>query len=120
MDVTEIVETLVQNTTESRESSNRPETRPTTFVLKGLAQVPYDKLAPFLTRLSEHAYRIKGFADTDQGVREISIVGKNIHINEWEGVIDNTEIVVISAVGFRMMSIITKAIDAHVKGYIRI
>lgn len=116
----EIVENLTQNKTEDRDSGNRPETRPVTFVLRGLAQTPYEKLELFLAALSEYAYRIKGFAETDWGVKEISIVGRNIHINDWNGRMNPTEIVVISAVGFKMMSIITKAIETYVKGFIRI
>lgn len=120
VDVKELVESLTKNNKEARESSNKVESRPTTFILKGLQQVPYDKLETFLNEIAEHTYRIKGFADTDKGNIEISAVGKNIHLNEWSDTVENTEIVVISSVGFKMMSILTKSIAEHLKGIVRL
>lgn len=103
-----------------RESSNTYESRPTTFVLKGLKQLPYEKLQAFLEQIAGSTYRIKGFADTDRGDIEISAVGNNLYLNEWKQPVEHTEIVVISSIGFKMMSILTNAIDTHLKGYIRI
>lgn len=120
VNVTELVESLKQNDREARESSNKVETRPTTFIVKGLKQLPYEKLETFLKQIADDTYRIKGFADTDKGIVEISAVGKNIHLNEWSEPVENTEIVVISAVGFRMMSILTRSIAEHLKGYVRL
>ena len=120
VDVKELFESLTQNTAEARESSNKIETRPTTFILKGLKQVPYDRLEAFLKDIAGDTYRIKGFADTDRGNIEISAVGSNIHLNEWPDTVERTEIVVISSVGFRMMSILTKCIGEHLKGIIRL
>ncbi|MCB6993571.1 CobW family GTP-binding protein [bacterium 210820-DFI.6.37] len=120
VNVKELVEGLKKNTVEARESSNRAETRPTTFILKGLRQVPYDRLIMFLNEIAKHTYRMKGFADTDKGNIEISTVGNNIHLNEWPNAVDNTEIVVISSVGFKMMSILTRSIAEHLKGFIRL
>lgn len=120
VDVKELVENLKKGNREARESSNKVETRPTTFILKGLQQVPYGKLKIFLEDIAEHTYRIKGFAYTDKGNIEISAVGKNIHLNEWSGAPEKTEIVVISSVGFKMMSILTKSIAENLKGIIRL
>ena len=120
VDIRQLVAEMSVNTAECRDSVNRPETRPTSFVLKGAKKIPFDKLRPFIGQLADYAYRIKGFADTDDGVKEISAVGKNVEISEWNESYEETEIVVISSVGFRMMSIITKAIEDYMKGYIRI
>lgn len=120
VNVAEIVEEMQQNHADARDSSNRPESRPPVFILKGLDTIPYDKLTAFLEALAPHAYRIKGFADTDCGMKEISIVGTNMHISDWDNPDEATEIVVISAEGFKMMSIITGNIAEYVKGFIRI
>lgn len=120
VNVTELVESLKQNDREARESSNKVETRPTTFIVKGLKPLPYEKLESFLKQIADDTYRIKGFADTDRGIVEISAVGKNIHLNEWSEPVENTEIVVISAVGFKMMSILTRSIAEYLKGYVRL
>lgn len=121
VNIRELVESVTRNDVEARDTSNKFETRPTTFILKGLQQVPYEKLQSFLEEIAEHTYRIKGFVDTDRGNREISAVGKNIHVNDWDAPVEKTEIVVISAVSFRIMSILTRAIENNgLKGIIRI
>lgn len=120
VDVREIVDGLTRNKKEARETSNTVESRPTTFILRGMDTVPYDSLKAFLEQIVPDTYRVKGFAQTDQGTIEISAVGKNIHLNPWEEPVDKTEIVVISAVGFKMMSILTKALSGDLKGILRI
>ena len=47
-------------------------------------------------------------------------MGENIHLEPWAGPPEKTEIVVISSVGFRMMSILAKAIDKYLKGIVRL
>ena len=120
VNVKEVVDGLTQNNKEARESSNTVSSRPTTFILKGLKTVPYDQLEIFLKEIVGDTYRIKGFAETDRGNIEISTVGKNIHLNSWEGPVERTEIVVISSVGFRMMSILKKAIRENLQGIVRL
>ncbi len=120
VNVREVVEDLTQNSVQARASSNTMESRPTTFILKGQKVVPYERLETFLQTIAADTYRIKGFVDTDKGNVEVSAVGKNIHLNSWYEPINKTEIVVISAVGFKMMSILTRAIDDHLKGIIRL
>lgn len=116
----ELVEGTRLRNIQERDTSNTYESRPTTFIVKGLKQMPYEKLQAFLEQIAGSTYRIKGFADTDRGEVEISTVGSNIHLNEWKMPVENTEIVVISSVGFKMMSILTSAIETHLKGYVRI
>lgn len=120
INVKEIVNNLKQNIKAARESSNTISSRPTTFVLKGLTIVPYDRLAQFLENIVENTYRVKGFAITDKGNIEVSAVGKNIHLTPWEGTVERTEIVVISSVGFKMMSILAKAIRTYLQDIIRL
>lgn len=120
VNVKEVVDGLSRNTKEARESSNTVSSRPTTFILKGLKTVPYDRLEQFLKSIVEDTYRIKGFVITDKGNIEVSTVGKNIHLNPWDGAVERTEIVVISSVGFKMMSILTKAISEYLQDIVRL
>ena len=120
VDVKEMVESLTRSKRDARETTNKVETRPTTFILKGLKTAPREDLEAFLEEIAEYTYRIKGFAETDQGNLEVSAVGKNIHLEPWPQAIEGTEIVVISAVGFRMMSILTEKIAKRLKGVLRI
>ncbi len=121
VNIRDLVEGIRQNDTAARDSSNTVETRPINFILKGLQTVPYEKLQTFLEDVAVSTYRIKGFAETDRGDREISAVGKHVDINVWNEPLEKTEIVVISAVGFRIMSILTHAIENHgLKGILRV
>lgn len=120
VDILELVEELHQPDREARESSNTPASRPVSFVLRGLDTVPLDKLKDMLEKTCSSAYRIKGFAQTDQGCKSISVVGENIEIEDWP---ENpeTEIVVISSVGISIMSVLTRNIvECGLKGVLRV
>ena len=67
------------------------------------------------------AYRIKGFANTEEGTVYISGVKKNhMEIVQWNEPVKQTEIVVISAVGIRMMSMITSGLKGGLKNILHI
>jgi len=102
--------------TDPRDSTNTVVSRPATFVVKGDKPIPYEELKRFVRSLSPQAYRIKGFALTDRGGIEISGVGNQVEFLPWEEPLRQTDIVVISAVGFKMMSLIIGAIGEPLKG----
>lgn len=116
VDIRKLIERITQRSIDARDSSNTVESRPLSFVLKGIAPVSCEELEAFLKEIVPNAYRIKGFIDTDQGMMEISCVGTNVHVRPWNAAGEQTAIVVISSVGFKMMSILTKAIRNNVKG----
>ncbi len=120
VDMKEIIGNLDKSPAKARETSNTYESRPATFILRGLKQLPYDQMEMFVHEVSKTAFRVKGFAVTDRGTFEVSTVGSNVKIELWDEPLSNTELVVISAVGFKMMSIITTAIDKYLKDYITI
>lgn len=120
VNIEELVEGVRRREIAERETSNTYESRPVTFVVKGVDTLPIEGLKAFLEDIASDTYRIKGFAKTDQGDREISAVGTSIHLNQWDDGVDKTEIVVISSIGFKMMSVITRAIDKNLKGYVRL
>ena len=120
VNVKEVVDGLTQNNKEARESSNTVSSRPTTFILKGLETVPYDRLETSLKEIVGDTYRIKGFAETDKGNIEISTVGKK-HPFEFVGRSCGTDRNRRDFVrGFKMMSILTKAIREHLQGIVRL
>lgn len=120
IDVKEVIDNIKINDSKARDSVNTYESRPATFILKGLKQLPYDDLKEFLETIAKDTYRIKGFADTDHGIIEISAVGENIYLNQWDDEFTGTQIVVISSVGFKMMSILTRTIKTKLDGFLRI
>lgn len=96
------------------ESSNTVESRPKTFTLVADEIVPRKSLEKFLHGLQDGAYRIKGFANTEEGTVYISGVKNHMEIVPWNEPVKQTEIVVISAVGIRMMSMITSGLKGSI------
>lgn len=107
VDIKSIVEHFSPNTASSEETTNTYETRPTTFIVKCDEPIEKEKLIEFIRSISDSSYRIKGFARTDEGTVEVSGVVNNLIVTPWDGD-EETEIVVISSVGIRMMSLITE------------
>jgi G3E family GTPase len=119
-DVMKLTENLMKSGEEARDSVNTVETRPNTFIVKGIGTIPYETLKAFLGDIAGQTYRIKGFAKTDRGGMEVSCVRDNVEIAPWDEDVEETALVVISAVGFKLISSITGAIDNHAKGLLRI
>ena len=122
VDIKAIIDQMGEKSThiDARESSNTWQNRANTFCLCGTKVIPYVQLEAFLNEILASSYRIKGFAVTDQGTKEISTVGMNLHINCWDKPVDNTEIVIISSIGFAMLSRIIRALDTHLKGFLTV
>lgn len=119
IDITELMNHLdpsMAKLADARDSTNTVVSRPATFIVKGDQILPYEELERFVRTISPQAYRVKGFAVTDRGNIEISCVGNHVELLSWEQPISKTDIVVISAVGFKMMSLIIAAIGDRLKG----
>lgn len=102
-----IFNALKDNERPPEESTNTQESRPKTLVLKSNEVLDENSLYDFLEEMGEFTYRIKGFANTNNGTKEISVVGKNVNIVKWAKV-EKTEIVFISSVGIKVVSEISK------------
>ncbi|MFA7660330.1 MAG: GTP-binding protein, partial [Anaerovoracaceae bacterium] len=102
------------------ESSNTVESRPKTFVLTADKTLSRKAMEAFLHDLMEDSYRIKGFANTEDGTLYVSGVRNHMEIVPWEEPAEKTEIVIISAVGIRMMSMITKGLKGELKDILNI
>ncbi len=119
VDITELMNRLdpsLAKLADARDSTNTVVSRPATFIVKGDQILPYEELERFVHAISPQAYRVKGFAATDRGNIEISCVGNQVELLSWDQPISKTDIVVISAVGFKMMSLIIAAIGDRLKG----
>ena len=106
---------------QARESSNSIRNRAASFIVtddKDL--VSRDALQAFLFEIAPDTYRIKGFVRTSEGTVEVSAAGTNITISEWKEPVEQTELVIISAVGIRIVSTITKSAEHHVQGCLRL
>ena len=122
VDVPAIVDRMEKTKThaEARASSNTWQNRANTFNLVGTRTIPYERLEAFLREVTDGSYRIKGFANTTRGTKEVNIVRNNMYLNDWDKPVQTNEIVVISSIGFGMLSRITRALDTHLKGYLEV
>lgn len=111
LDFKEILQRLEPVNMESRESTNTMENRLKTFVLRSNTPVEREMLRRFLGVLAPFAYRMKGFVKTEDGLAEVSAVRERVELRSWEDETAAPNLVVISAVGIRMMSVIAGAIS---------
>ncbi len=116
LNIKEIMAALHPTSFEAQDSTNTFESRPKTFTLTSDQILSRLDLEHFLGEIAEDTYRIKGFALTDKGAVEISCVKEHLSISPWPEKIARSEIVVISAVGIKLLSTITKALDKHLRG----
>lgn len=113
VDFRNMVEELSVPDKAEEESSNTVESRPKTFILTSEETVSKVALEKLIHRISDSSYRIKGFAVTDEGTLYISGVKNHLEIRPWDTEVDKTEIVVISSVGIRMISILTNELKGE-------
>jgi G3E family GTPase len=118
VDAAALLETLSPPGKEARESLNTPVSRPAVFVLRSLAPVERAELEAFLAQIAPHAYRIKGFALTDEGTVEAEGTPGRTLIETYDGPLppEGAALVVISAEGIRLVSRIAKALSGGLKG----
>lgn len=120
VDIKSLVDRIEQNPKASRDSSNTEASKPATFVVKGGEPVTAEQLHAFIDAMMPYAYRIKGFAITDRGVLKVDTVGSQKSLVPWKEAVRRTELLIISKVGFKMISYITKALNENVKGLLRL
>lgn len=111
---------LKQERPEADSSTNTPTSRPSTFTLRSTEVLELERLEAFLRDIAPSTYRIKGFAMTDQGPKEVSAVGAHIRVTDWSVPLTQTELVAISSVGVKLVSIVLAASRAHLDGRMKL
>lgn len=115
LDIPSLFEQVHPLPKEERDSLNTVASRPASFILKAKAVLPQEDLLAFLQQIAGDSYRIKGFLHTEQGEMEVSCVGRHIQIHPWTGEPQADVLVIISAVGIKMLSLITQALGPNLK-----
>ena len=116
VNIKEIVDHFAPNVAGSEDTTNTYESRPTTFIVRADEPVEKEKLIAFIESIADSSYRIKGFAQTkEEGTVEVSGVVNHLIITPWNTE-ENTEIVVISSVGIKMLSLITESAKRILEG----
>lgn len=91
------------------ESTNTQTTRPVTVTLKTEETVSARDLNVFLAAIAPVTYRIKGFCKTEEGPLEVSLVGETCRVEPWPEEVAQTQLVIISSVGVRVVSEVLSA-----------
>lgn len=104
----ELVKTMKSPELVARPSENTWESRPHARILRTEALLDYNVFEEFLNEIKGSTHRIKGFVKTEQGVFEVSSVSDLVVLKPWNKAIEQTEIVLISAVEIRMISDLLK------------
>jgi len=103
-----------------QDSTNTPETRLYSTVLKPKCQVPVEPLRQFVKKLSTNAYRIKGFLPSKNGIIAVNAVGGVLNIDPWTEENPPIGLVIISAIGVGIISRITEAMCDELKGILNL
>lgn len=116
VDIRNIIDGMVALTLkEPVDSTNTVESRLKSVVIRGRESLPFNQLGEFIERIAHASYRIKGFASTDRGPVEVSTSGNHVSLKPWHEAVNETEIVVISAVGIKIISVVADAINLYLK-----
>ncbi|MBR5315910.1 MAG: GTP-binding protein, partial [Firmicutes bacterium] len=116
VDIKDIVDHFSPVVVASEDTSNTYQSRPQTFIVKCKEPVEKEKLIAFINSIADSSYRIKGFANTiEEGTVEVSGVVNHLIVSPWHQE-EETEIVVISSVGIKMLSLITASSNEILEG----
>lgn len=98
---------------ESQDTTNTRENRPKTLVLKTDEIVDYEGLSNFIDDVKDSTFRMKGFVKTEKGLFEVSAVNKQLRISPWDKSNEDTNLVIISSVGIKIISVVTNSWKKH-------
>lgn len=118
LDLTELIDLLTPVSLLAKNSTNTIESRPMAITLSLSDFVEESKLMAFLKKMVQYTYRIKGFVKTDKGLQTISTVGDRISVEPFYGEENSYEIVLISSVGIKLISMIADANRKYLSGKI--
>jgi len=116
LDARALADKLLPTVKEAMNSTNTPESRLYSLILKPQGDIPINALQKFIEKLTAYAYRIKGFLPIDGGIATVNAVGGVINIEPWTGDAPALGLVIISAVGISIVSRITDGLSGELKG----
>lgn len=120
IDIALLVDQLQPAQSEGQESSNTPENRPQTFVVKVLPSITRQQQENFLNSIAPLTFRIKGFVTIGDANYSVSCVRSHVMILPWHSDIPASELVLISAVGIGLIGVLGEGIKTHAPNAIRL
>lgn len=112
VDLKHLVFEVVNSKEMMQETTNEYANRIMTIVLKGEKPITREELEDLVECAVHATYRIKGFADTTEGCVSVSCTMKNINFAPWKEA-EPTNLVFVSAVGIRLISILSEWLQKH-------
>ncbi|SHJ42692.1 GTPase, G3E family [Dethiosulfatibacter aminovorans DSM 17477] len=112
-DIKELLDNLSPVDYESQDTTNTRENRPKTLVLKTDETVDYKGLSNFIDDVKDSTFRMKGFVNTEKGLFEVSAVNSQLRISPWDKSDEDTNLVIISSVGIKIISVVTNSWRKH-------
>jgi G3E family GTPase len=94
---------------ESETTTNTPENKPKTLILTYDGELTKEKLSSFLDRIKKDSYRIKGFFKLEDGWNQIDVVNKIIDYKLTDKGENESQLVIISKVGPKIIKPIFNA-----------
>lgn len=98
---------------ETQDTTNTRENRPKTLVVKTDETVDFKGLNNFINDVTDSAFRMKGFVNTEKGLFEVSAVNSQLRISPWDKSREDTNLVIISSVGIKIISVVTSSWKKH-------
>lgn len=114
--------TMASDPIEDEETTNTVDSRPRSLTLHFIQPLDREKLMVFLSSITSHFFRIKGYLILEGKLFKIDAVNDLIEIREYEHVLtekgsDNlNELVFLSSKGLESISILAQAADNYIAG----
>lgn len=112
-DTQEMLDSFIKLDIDDKESLNTISNRPQTNIIRVGMNSKLENLKGFIDEIVKETYRIKGFVNTDRGNYQVNCVNNTIEINQYEGEVEKYNLVIISKIGIKMISVITNAAHKH-------
>lgn len=90
------------------DTTNTPENRPKTLILTYEGKLTKDKLSQFIDSIKDDCYRVKGFFQLEDGWNQVDVVGKRIDYKLTDKGEKNSQLVIISKIGPKIIRPIFK------------
>ncbi|SHD76131.1 CobW family GTP-binding protein [Schnuerera ultunensis] len=90
------------------DTTNTPENRPKTLILTYEGKLTKDELSQFIDSIKDDCYRVKGFFQLEDGWNQVDVVGKRIDYKLTDKGEKNSQLVIISKIGPKIIRPIFK------------
>lgn len=117
-DIDELTAALHPSDVESAPSTNVPESRPMTLIVKVDETITVQELQDFLHLVAPSTFRVKGFVKIGGRTYSVSAVRDHVMMLPWPEEVEQSELVIISSVGIKLTTLVINAIEKTVPGKI--